>query len=196
MCTFCPVSSNQKAFSLISCMFWVLCDGFHHHLYVQHSDIKAGLRTALYKNDLLSPNPTPTPLSPFLFRNGDVRQEESIFFFFFWLVTCWIVFHLTMTFKTAQFSSVPWLIGSSGKHEGWFSRDFQSSEQWPLTSSGMGRYVHSLMLSIQHFLCWPQRHPPSKVPWRVILDRLSWCVTCPNHASFRGWPGIKNHVTN
>ena len=27
-------------------------------------------------------------------------------------------------------------------------------------SSGMGMDVHSLMLSIQHFLCWPRRRPP------------------------------------
>ena len=31
-------------------------------------------------------------------------------------------------------------------------------------SSGMGRDVHSLVLSIQHFLCRPRRRPPSKVP--------------------------------
>ena len=33
-----------------------------------------------------------------------------------------------------------------------------------VSSSGMGRDVHSLMLSVQHFLCWPWRHPPPKVP--------------------------------
>ena len=53
-----------------------------------------------------------------------------------------------------------------------------------VSSSGMGRYVRSLMLSIQPFLCWPWCHPPSKVPWRMVLERLSWSVTCPNHASF------------
>ena len=26
---------------------------------------------------------------------------------------------------------------------------------------------------------------PSKMPWRMILERPSWRVTCPNHASFR-----------
>ena len=52
-------------------------------------------------------------------------------------------------------------------------------------SSGMGRDVHSLMLSIQHFICWPQRRPFSRVPWMMVLQRLSWRVTCPNHASFR-----------
>ena len=33
-----------------------------------------------------------------------------------------------------------------------------------VSSSGMGRHVHSLMLSLQHFLCRPQRRPSSKVP--------------------------------
>ena len=35
-----------------------------------------------------------------------------------------------------------------------------------VSSSGMGRDVHSLMLSIQHFFCRPQPCPPSKVPLR------------------------------
>ena len=38
----------------------------------------------------------------------------------------------------------------------------------------MDRDVHSLMLSIQHFLCQPQHHPPSKVAWRMVSERLSW----------------------
>ena len=54
-----------------------------------------------------------------------------------------------------------------------------------VNSSGKGRDVHSLMLSIQRFLCRPRRHPSSKMPWRMVLERLSWPVTCPNHASFR-----------
>ena len=33
-----------------------------------------------------------------------------------------------------------------------------------VSSSGMGQDVHSLTLSIQHFLCQPQHRPPSKVP--------------------------------
>ena len=62
---------------------------------------------------------------------------------------------------------------------------FQSLMQEALVSnSGMGSDVHSLMLSIQYFLCWPQCRPPSKMPWRMVLERLSWCVTCMNHASF------------
>ena len=33
-----------------------------------------------------------------------------------------------------------------------------------VSSSGMGRDVHTLMLSIQHLLCQPQRCPSSTVP--------------------------------
>ena len=51
-----------------------------------------------------------------------------------------------------------------------------------VNSSGIGRDVHSLMLSIMHFLCRPRRRPLSKVPRRVAVERLSWRVTCPNQA--------------
>ena len=42
-----------------------------------------------------------------------------------------------------------------------------------VSSSGMGRDVHSLMLSIQHFLCRPRRRPPSRYPEGWFLERLS-----------------------
>ena len=54
-----------------------------------------------------------------------------------------------------------------------------------ISSSCMGRNVHSLILSIQHFLCQPRRRPSSKVPRRMVMERLSWRVACPNHANFR-----------
>ena len=54
-----------------------------------------------------------------------------------------------------------------------------------LSSSGMGENAYSLMLSIQHFLCRPRRRPPSKVPWRTVMERLLLRVICPNHASLR-----------
>ena len=44
---------------------------------------------------------------------------------------------------------------------------------------------HSLMLSVQQFLCWPRRLPPSKMPLRMVWEKLSWCVACPNCASVR-----------
>ena len=53
-----------------------------------------------------------------------------------------------------------------------------------VSSYGMGRDVHSLILSIQHFLCQPQHRPLSNMPWRMVLERLSWLETCPNDASF------------
>ena len=58
----------------------------------------------------------------------------------------------------------------------------------PVSSSGMGRDVHSLMLFIQVFPCRPRRRPPSKVPWRMVLERLSWHVTCTSHTSSNFWP--------
>ena len=62
---------------------------------------------------------------------------------------------------------------------------FQSFLQEALvSSSGMGRDVHSLILSAQYFLGQPGRRPPSNVPWMMVLERPSWRVTCPNHASF------------
>ena len=54
-----------------------------------------------------------------------------------------------------------------------------------LNSSGMGRDVHSLMLSIYDFFCRPRRYPPSKLPRGMVLEKLSWRVTYPNHGSFR-----------
>ena len=66
-----------------------------------------------------------------------------------------------------EFSSVQFL--DQLGHQG-YMRDnsaetlFHSFLQEALvSSSGMGRDIHSLMLSIQHFLYQPQRHPPSKV---------------------------------
>ena len=78
-------------------------------------------------------------------------------------------------------------VGVGWGHEGRFSRDplpvFSAGGHHDASSSGTGRDLHSLM-SIQHFLCWPWLCPPSKVPWRVVLEKLSWRVTCQNRASF------------
>ena len=53
-----------------------------------------------------------------------------------------------------------------------------------VSSSGLGRGVHSLMLSIKHFFCRPRRRLLSKVPWRMILERLSWRVAYPETCKF------------
>ena len=50
---------------------------------------------------------------------------------------------------------------------------FFSLKEALASSPGKGGDVHPLMLSIQHFLCRPRRRPPSKVPWRIVLERLS-----------------------
>ena len=39
-----------------------------------------------------------------------------------------------------------------------------------VSGSCMGKNVHSLMLSIQHFLCQPRCHPPSKMPGRWFWE--------------------------
>ena len=68
---------------------------------------------------------------------------------------------------------------------GWLGSEHQLTNQLILvSSSGMGRDAHSLMFSNQHFIFRPQRHQPSKVPGRMVLGRLLWCVTSPNYASF------------
>ncbi|GFR71588.1 hypothetical protein ElyMa_003817000 [Elysia marginata] len=54
-----------------------------------------------------------------------------------------------------------------------------------LTSSYIAIPVHSLMLSLQAFFCRPRLRLPSTMPWRIVLERLSCLVTCPNQASFR-----------
>ena len=92
--------------------------------------------------------------------------------------------------RSVQFSPLTWPI-ESPEGEGGDTRDdsaeilFQSFMQEAFVGSfGLGRNVHSLMLSIQHFLCLSRRRPPSKVPWRMVLETLFWHVTCPNHANF------------
>ena len=92
--------------------------------------------------------------------------------------------------EDVQFSSVLWdqLGGRGDLRDDSANFLFQSFLQEAIvSSSGMGRDVHSLMLSIQHFLCLLQRRLPSKVPGGIILERLSLRLTCPNHASFRLW---------
>ena len=54
-----------------------------------------------------------------------------------------------------------------------------------VSNSGMRRYVQFFKLSVQHFPCRLRRRPSSKVSWRMVLERLSWRLTCSNHANFR-----------
>ena len=90
------------------------------------------------------------------------------------------------TYISLHFSPLTdWVIG--GGHGGRFSRDPLRSflQEAIVSDSGMGKDVHSLMLSFQHFFCRSRRHPPSKVPRTMVLKTLSWRVTCANRASFR-----------
>ena len=67
-----------------------------------------------------------------------------------------------------QFNSVPRPIWLSGQHNGQFSRIFS-------TGGHCEQFWHRqrLMLSIQHFLCWPQHRPHSRLSWRMVLEWLS-----------------------
>ena len=68
----------------------------------------------------------------------------------------------TTFISSVQFSP---LTDSGGMRDNSAEILFQTFLQDALvSSSGMGRYVHSLVLSIQHLFCRPQRRPPSKVP--------------------------------
>ena len=77
-------------------------------------------------------------------------------------------------------------LGHQQGHEGRFSRDplsvfstggpceqFRHGQEWPLFD-----VVHPAfpLLTISN--------PPCKVPWRTVLERLSWHVICQNHESF------------
>ena len=107
----------------------------------------------------------------FLQCNGRGRREQIELSFSFSPLTDWV----------------------KGGIEGRFCRDplpdffffFFFLQEAPLSISGMGKDVHSLILSIQHFLFQPQRRLPSRASWRMVLERLSWRVTCSNYASFR-----------
>ena len=51
-----------------------------------------------------------------------------------------------------------------------------------VSSSDIGRDVHSLASSSQHFLCRSWRRPRSEVPRVIIWESLLRRMTCPNHA--------------
>ena len=53
-----------------------------------------------------------------------------------------------------------------------------------VSSSAMGRDVHSLMLSVQHFFCRPQSCPPSNVPWRMVFQKVVVSLDVPKRCKF------------
>ena len=95
--------------------------------------------------------------------------------------------------RRSQFSSVQPLDRLSCRvgHGGRFSTDPLPvfSAKGPCEQFWHGQGVHSLTLSIQissadHSVTPPPHPQTSKVPLRMVLERLSWRVTCPNHSSF------------
>ena len=52
------------------------------------------------------------------------------------------------------------------------------------TSASISRFVHSLMLKLQLFLCPPLILPPSRVPCMSVLDSVLWRMMWLNHLSF------------
>ena len=92
------------------------------------------------------------------------------------------------SYLSVQFSPVPWIYWVV---EGDIREDsakilFQSfSQEAIVSSSGTDRDVHSLMLSIQHFLCRQRRRSPFRCPEGCFGATIMALVTYPNHASFR-----------
>ena len=85
-----------------------------------------------------------------------------------------------------DFSSVPWPIGSPGGHEGQFSRD-----PLPVFSAGgpCVQFWHGQgcpLFDVIHQAFTQPTTAPSTFQGALKdgFERLSWCVTCPNHASF------------
>ena len=105
----------------------------------------------------------------------------------------WVTHPCSEKTKPIQFSPLTdWIVVGGVGWGAWRMNQQSSSSSLfcrrPLvSSSGMGRDVHSLML-FQHFLCQPRRRLPSMVSWRMVLERLSWHVTCASHTSCNFWP--------
>ena len=83
-------------------------------------------------------------------------------------------------------SHTKWQNEWSGGHEGRFSRNpipvFSAGDPYEQFWHGQG----CLLFDVVH-QAFPLRSrscPPALVPWRMVIERVSWCVTCPNHASF------------
>ena len=87
-------------------------------------------------------------------------------------------------FSSLQFSPwTNWVIGVT-----WGTIQHRSSSSLfcrrPLWAVPAWVGKSTLILSIQHFLPTLVSSTLNKVPWKMVLERLSWSVTHPNHASF------------
>ena len=58
-------------------------------------------------------------------------------------------------------------------------------------SSGVGRYVHSLMMSIQYLLCRPRRRPPSKGAVKDGFDEDVEACDMPDSCEFPSLDGCQ-----
>ena len=87
---------------------------------------------------------------------------------------------------SVQFSSIPQTIGSSEEHERRFSRDplpvFPAGGRCEQFWRGQGQPFFDVIRPV-FFFCRPRRRPPFRMPWTMILVRLSWRVTYLNHVS-------------
>ena len=118
---------------------------------------------------------------------SDKQRCRNIFYLICPLPMCTVKMVMNrVADKAYQFSPAPWPIALLGDMTDDSAEIlFQSFLLEALvSSSGMSREVHSLMLSIQHFLCWHGHNLPSKVPWKTVLERMLWHVMCLNHGSF------------
>lgn len=89
-----------------------------------------------------------------------------------------------------QFSSVHWLIGSHGEHEGHsaeilfqaFSARSHPEQFWHKQRHPLFDVAHQAY----NFFCQPWCCPSPNVLWKMVLGNLSWCVTCLkfNHVCF------------
>ena len=100
----------------------------------------------------------------------------SIFFSFFFCVCVCVCVWLMAVFVRSRgdpvrFQLIPltdWVVRGDMRDDSVEILLHSVLQEAPVSSSGMGLDVHSLMY-IQHFLCWPRRRPPSKVSWRMVL---------------------------
>ena len=91
--------------------------------------------------------------------------------------------------KAVQFSPLTdWVAGGGGgEHEGLFSRDHLSvfSAGGPCELFWHGQVCPLFDVVHPAFPLRTTHRPPCKVPQRMVLERLSWRVMCPNRASVR-----------
>ena len=87
-----------------------------------------------------------------------------------------------------QFSPLTdWVVRRTRGHDSAETLPQSFLQEAIVNSSGTGRDVHSLVLSIQHFLCQPRCRPPSKVPEDGSGEAVVECdmPSCPTTSEAR-----------